>query len=145
MFFLSFFDSPNWCVYPKVSVADESVHVPEEALTDISRNLWECLVIPEWAGREKSKAWHLWDTELYIPRSIKCIAFDGVVVSTNLITILFPCILHMPIGHGVLLIRNNVLIIRCSALTQQALHAWLFNERMKAYRLTQSTTIDCCC
>lgn len=47
MFFLSFFDSPNWCVYPKVSVADESVHVPEEALTDISRNLWECLVIPE--------------------------------------------------------------------------------------------------
>ena len=44
IFFLSFLDSPNWCVYPKVPVADESVHVPEQAPTGISRNLWECLV-----------------------------------------------------------------------------------------------------
>lgn len=48
LFFLSFCDSPNQCVYHKVLGADESAHVPEESPIGISRNLWKCIV----GGRE---------------------------------------------------------------------------------------------
>lgn len=44
MSFLSFSDFSNQCVYSKVHVANESVHVPEGVPTGISRNLWKYFV-----------------------------------------------------------------------------------------------------
>lgn len=92
MFSLSFCDFSNQCVYPKVPVANESVHVPKEVPTGISRNLWKYFVgggkVLSEQVRKRARL-GIFEAQSYTSsRALNGLAFNRVAFSTNVIAIL---------------------------------------------------------